>query len=324
MSTAAVIEFHQPDATDPRVLGVLVEAKLQEWNIPYEYVPAFQLDQLEVVEVAQVRTAEHRVHAEQVEEYRHHMESGAVFPPLVVMGPNMLIDGNTRKTAAEKARPRIRTLPAFVARFPSTALARAFAAAMNQKNGRRLSTDEARAAALALLEAGYTEESVALEVGYSRTQVGKWKVEQAFAERSRRVGIPQAIDEIARPQQHQIGQIKSDPVFAEIVRTVQDIRPPAKEITAMVRAAKESNSEAEALQHIADLRAEMAPAGPPPHRPAVSPALRAWRMTSASLLKFDSNPMDFLEQDEERRATSVEMWRRLQDLSGHVLRAYGA
>lgn len=322
MSEATVIEFHAPDATDPRVLGVLIEAKLQEWNIQYTYNPQLALDSLDVIEVAQVRSAEHRVNADQVEEYRQHMLAGAVFPPIVVMEPNMLIDGNTRRAAAQKAK--IKTLPAFVARFPSTALARAFAAAMNQKNGRRLSTDEARAAALALLEANYTEEAVALEVGYSRTQVGKWKVEMAFADRARRTGMLHAVEDVKKAQQHQIGQIKSDPVFAEVVKTVVDLAPAAKDVTELVKVAKEAHSDADALQKVADLRASMAPAGPPPHRPAVSQALRAWRMNSAQVLKFSDNPLEFLEVDEQRRATSVEMWRRMRELSDQVLAAYGA
>jgi ParB-like chromosome segregation protein Spo0J len=311
-----------PDATDPRVLGVLVEAKLQEWNISYEYVPAMEIDALEVVEVAQVRATEHRWNREQVEEYRQHMAAGAVFPPIVVMAPNMIIDGNTRRTAAQKAR--IKTLPAFVARFPSTALARAFAAAMNQKNGRRLSTDEARAAAQALLDAGYTEEAVALEVGYSRTQVGKWKVEMAFAERARRTGMLAAVEDVKKAQQHQIGQIKSDPVFAEVVRTVLDLEPGGKDVTELVKVAKEAHSDADALQKVAELRAALQPAGPPPHRPAVSPALKAWRMTAPQLLRHDGNPLDFLEIDAERRETSLEMWRRVRVLADGVLAAYGA
>lgn len=321
MSDTAVIEFRTPDAHDPRVLGVLAEAKLQEWNISYEYVPALDVTGLEVVEVAQVRSAEHRFHNDQVEEYRQHMTAGAVFPPIVIMAPNMLIDGNTRLAAARKAR--IKTMPAFVARFPSTGLARAFAASMNQTNGRRLAPDEARGAALALLEAGHTEESVALAVGYSRTQVGKWKTEQAFVDRARRVSMPQAVEQVSRNQQQQIGQIRSDPVFAEVVRTVTDLRPAAKDVTSMVHIAKEANSEAEALQKLTEFRTDIQPAGPPPHRPSVSPALRAWRMAGTQVLKFDGNPLDFLEVDETRRSTAVESWRRMQQLANAVLAAYG-
>lgn len=320
MSVAA---FAMPDPTDPRVLGVLIEAKLQNWNITYEYVPAFDLDQLEVVEVAQVRFAEHRINPAQVEEYRQQMDSGATFPPLVVMHPNIVVDGNTRRAAAMKVR-RIKTLPAFVARFPSTALARAFAAAINQTGGRRLAPDEARASAQALLEAGYTEEAVSLEVGYSRTQVGKWKIEMAFAERARRTGIAHAIDDVKKAQQHQIGQLRSDPVFAEVARTVLDLNPPAKDVTDLVKIAKEAHSDADALHRIAEARTSMAPAGPPPYRATVSPALAAWRRCAPQILGHEHNPLDFLEVDPARRQAAVEMWRQMRGLSDQVLAGYGA
>lgn len=319
MSVAA---FAMPDPTDPRVLGVLIEAKLQNWNIAYDYIPAFDLDHLEVVEVAQVRFAEHRVNPAQVEEYRQQMLNGAMFPPLVVMHPNIVVDGNTRRSAAMKAR--IKTMPVFVARFPSTALARAFAAAVNQTGGRRLAPDEARASSQALLEAGYTEEAVSLEIGYSRTQVGKWKTEMAFAERARRTGIAHAIEDVKRSQQHQIGQLRSDPVFAEVARTVLDLNPPAKDVTELVKIAKEAHSDADALHKIAEARASMSPAGPPPHRPTVSPALASWRRCAPQILGHESNPLDFLEVDPARRQAAIEMWRQMRGLSDQVLAGYGA
>lgn len=318
----SVPAFEMPDPQDPRILGVLIEAKLQAWNITYEYVPAFNLDDLAVVELAQVRFAEHRINPAQVEEYRQQMIAGATFPPLVVMEPNIVVDGNTRRTAAMKSR--VKTLPAFVARFPSTALARAFAAAVNQTGGRRLAADEARSSAQALLEAGYTEEAVSLEIGYSRTQVGKWKTEMAFADRARRTGIAHAIDDVKKAQQHQIGQLRSDPVFAEVARTVIELNPPAKDITELVKVAKEAHSDADALQKIAEARSALTPAGPPPHRPAVSSALASWRRCAPQILGHDHNPLDFLEVDPDRRNTAVEMWRQMRSLADGVLAGYGA
>lgn len=318
----SVTAFAMPDPQDPRILGVLIEAKLQNWNIAYDYLPAFDLDQLEVVEVAQVRFAEHRINPAQVEEYRQQMLNGATFPPLVVMHPNIVVDGNTRRSAAMKAR--IKTMPAFIARFPSTALARAFAAAVNQTGGRRLAADEARASAQALLEANYTEEAVALEIGYSRTQVGKWKTEMAFAERARQTGIAHAVDEVKRAQQHQLGQIKSHPVFAEATRVVMDLNPTNKDVADLVKIAKEAHSDADGLQKIAEARASLAPAGPPPHRPSVSPALAAWRRCAPQILGHDHNPLDFIEVDPDRRVAAVEMWRQIRALSDGVLAGYGA
>ena len=321
MSTAEVIELPTPDINDPRALGVLTEAKLLEWNIQYRYEPEFALDKLEVVESTQAREAEDRIDPEMVEEYRQHMAAGVVFPPIVVMDPNMVIDGNTRRGAAEKNR--MKTLPAFVARFPSTALARAFAAAMNQKNGRRLSTHEAQAAALALLDADYTEESVAREIGYSRTQVQKWRAEQEFTVKAQRVGLHNA-DEVKKTQRIQLSAISSDPVFAEAVKAVTQVNPKGSAVTELVREVKQAHSESEALQKVADLKASWIPAGPPPHRPTAPPALKSFRMSAPNLLKNAANPADYLEVEESRREVAVEMWRQLRTLADQVLGLYGS
>src|SRR5262245_36926119 len=44
---------------DPRQLGIHAEAKLVEWQIPYEYQPAFPLDEIRVADWIQVREARH-------------------------------------------------------------------------------------------------------------------------------------------------------------------------------------------------------------------------------------------------------------------------
>ena len=113
-------------------------------------------------------------------------------------------------------------------------------------------------------------------------------------------------------------------MFAEVARTVLDIRPAAKDITELVKVAKEAHSDADALQKVADLRAALLPAGPPPHRTTLSPALAAWRRTVPQLLNHADNPMEFLESDPDRRATAIETTRRLHDLFGKVLALYGA
>lgn len=313
--------FSSPNVHDPRVLGVLFEAKLQEWNIPYSYDPAYPIAGLKNVAAVQARGDMNIGNAERVEEYRQHMQAGAVFPPLVVMDPDMLVDGNTRLIAARKLK--MTTFPVFVARFSTTGLARTFGAAMNQKNGARLSSDEAREAAQILLAARHESEAVAREVGYSPTQVGKWKAEMLFEEKANATGLPNASAVVKKPQQHQLAQVKSHPVFEECVRTVIDLRLPPKETTQLVKVAKEATSDADALQALRKMRAELTPSGPIPHRSHVPAALQRFRLVAPQMLKFAEVPMDFLETDPERRETSIVMWRQIRDLADRVVVSYG-
>lgn len=323
VDTIDIADFISPDSTDPRILGVPIEAKLQEWNIPYTYVADYSIDLLQVIESAQVREGEHRVNDEQAEEYRQQMDAGAIFPPIVVMDPVILIDGNTRIAALRRMRGKGKTFPAFVATFPTTALARAFAASMNQRNGRRLTTSEAKDAALALLDAGYAEGSVSLEIGYSRTQVGKWKNQQKFASAARRANRVSLTEELPTRAQESLGQIASDPVAMEAAQAIIESGAKGRQVTEIVRAAKGGHSEAEALNAIAATVKELSPSGPPPHKPQVTPALKTFRMVAGQLLKFVDVPSDFVEFDVDRRPVVVEQWRALGVLAGEVLRAYG-
>ena len=69
--------------------GVLVEAKLQDWNLSYEYVAEFPLEKIRIVDWTQVRSATEHAGAdkESLAEFRIQMTKGAVYPPVIVMEP---------------------------------------------------------------------------------------------------------------------------------------------------------------------------------------------------------------------------------------------
>ena len=319
--TAEVIEFNRPDATDPRIVGVSIEAKLQEWSLPYTYDPAFDITTLDHVDYTQVRDIAGRVDPEQADEYRRQMQNGAVFPPIVIMHGKLLVDGNTRVDAAMKLRGRDKTLPAFNVSFPSAPMARAFAASMNQRNGRRLSSLEAKNAALALIECGFAETVIALEVGYSRQQIGKWKSQQRFAEALDRAGQGDIAEQLTTTAQQELGVLKSDPVVVEAAKVIAAAHAPQTHVRELVKAVKATNSEAEALEAIAAVRGGWAVAGHPA-KPQVPAGLRQFRMSVGKIV--DSTAGDFVETDPARRDVSREQWRRLSVLAGEVLGIYEA
>lgn len=314
------LEHEQQQTDDPRVRGVQIEAKLVEWNIPYRYNPKLLIGNVRVVADAQIRSTEHLVDRAQVERYAAQMDGGATFPPILLMGDTLLVDGNTRLAAARKLRRK--TIPAFHAEFPNGELGRTFAAALNQQNGRSLSSEEAHRAAISLLAFGYTEESVAREIGYSRTAIAHWRKEKEYHERAATTLVVEQAAKVAKIEQRKLADIKQNTPFAAAVNLVAEVRPKSKAVTDLITAVKEAPSEADALEVIARTRKEWAPAGPPPHRATVPPELAIARRALPQLINLKENPMLLLEPDQDRRLTSIAQWEFVQELAERVLALY--
>jgi len=312
---------------NPRTRGVAVEAKLQAWGIEYVYVEEYSLDAIQVVESAQVRDSEHRTDPDTVKEYREQMGAGAVFPPILLMDPNLLIDGNTRKQAAVGLKRK--SIPAFVAKFPTVDLAKAFAGSLNQENGRRLSRDEARRNAMALLDAGYADESVSREIGYNASQVRRWRLEMEYAARARRTRVQEHVSELGvvmtPGEQQELAKVRNEPLFAEAVKMAADLRPKKGLLNEMVRRVAEAPSEADGLRVLEEIRAEWKPAGPPPHRPVVIPnELKSARMALPQLARLAGSASMLFETDEKRREQAVAQWEQVLLLAQEMLALYGA
>ena len=197
---------HEHQTDDPRTRGVQIEAKFVDWNVPYRYNPKLPIGNVRVVESAQIRSIEHMVDTAQVERYMAQMDNGAVFPPIVLMGDTLLLDGNTRLAAARKLRRK--TIPVFHGEFPNSDVGRAFAASLNQQNGRSLSTEEAHAAAMSLLAYGYPEETVAREIGYSRTAINHWRKEKEYQDRATATLVADKAAGVTKIDQRKLADIK--------------------------------------------------------------------------------------------------------------------
>lgn len=316
-------QINLPEHIDPRLLGIQTEAKLRDWNIKYEYLPAYPLGEIRAAEWAQVREDAHLQDRETLAEFRTQMAQGAVYPPILLMHPDVLVDGNHRVTASRANRDH--TFPAFVAHFNSVDLAKTFAAAMNQLNGRRLSPAEAFQAALTMMNRGMADEAVAREIGRSVEMVRQMRRQKEFGERSA------AQPEIAKaattvPQKHQIklAQISHDPAFVEAVKVVAETKPSAATVSEIVKAATTARDDTAAIDAVRAIRADLAPAGPPPFRVTVPPEVRNVTMQLGGLLKYADNPLILLDTStSERRAAAVEKWIRVRSLADAVLDLYG-
>jgi ParB-like chromosome segregation protein Spo0J len=319
------LEAVLPDEVDPRTAGIQVEAKLRAWNLTYDYNPEFPLDDIRVVDWTQVRTAEHIADKDTLAEFRMQMVQGAVYPPIVVMEPDVLVDGNHRVSAAKGLKQK--TFPAFVVKFNSVDLAKSFAAAVNQMGGRRLTAPEAYQAAVTMMARGMADEAIAREIGRSASGVRDMRRQNEFAQRSAAIPeIAKLMEERPLPAktQQKLAAISHDPAFAEAVKVVAETRAPAQTVNELVQAAASARNDTDAIIAIRKKRAELAPAGPPPHRVVVPQAVRNCRMWLGGILKFRENATILLDTEtDERRTKAAEQWTQVRDLATEMIGLYG-
>ena len=312
-----------PEPLDPRTLGVQIEAKLVEWHLAYTYNPRLPLRDIRVADWIQVREAAHIADKESLAEFVVQMREGAVYPPIVVMKPNVLVDGNHRFNAAQTLRQT--GFPAYVVEFPTVDMAKAFAAAMNQLNGRRLGNEEAFQIALTMFAMGLDDQAIAREVGRSQEAVRQMRRRKEFAVRTKRLGIDETAEAIPERQRIKLAGIDHDPVFAKAVEIAGGSKLPAKTVSELVKTAGSAASDGEAIEALEQIRSELAPAGPPPVRVTVPPAVKQARLHLGGLLKYEGNPLEVLDLvDDQHRHDAVDKWRRLRVMADAVIGAYGA
>ena len=269
----------------------------------------------------QVRETEHIAEAEQVEQYAEHMRQGVTFPPIVIFGESILVDGNTRVAAAKRAR--IRALPAFTCKFPNGELAVAFAAAVNQMGGRRLTTDEAHAQANVLMRYGYEDDSIARELGYGRTMINNWRREREARERAERTKVDDRLAALPRTEQRKLAGVKLDAPFAAAVDFVAAAKPKASVVTDLVKRISAAPSEADAVAVVSAVKAETVAAGPPPHRASRTSEQQTAARVLPQLTKLQGRELALVEGDAERREAWVAQWVIVRDLAAAVVGLHG-
>jgi hypothetical protein len=298
-----------------------VEAKFAEWNLKYRFEPALPIESIRVAEWAQVREADHLAPEDQVEEYRQQIAGGAVFPPVVLMAPDVLIDGNTRLRAHQKLRHK--TIAAYVVDLASVQMAKSLAGTLNQMGGKRLTAEEAAEAAKTMMDMNFTDENIAREIGRSVEQVRYIRNQIEFGERARRLNLERHVPNINKDVRARLNTVKHDPPFSAFVDFVADVNPPRKVVSDVLKQVNEAKSDPDAIQIIETARQDNRPAGPPPRRLTLSPTIRQMSMHLPGLLSLSSDPVALLDPREDKRDERVRQWRELGNLSSKMLDLYG-
>lgn len=312
-----------PMDVDPRMAGIQIEAKLRDWNLTYEYVEEFPVAEIRAEAWAQVREEAHIADKETLAEFRTQMAQGATYPPIVLMHPDVLVDGNHRVATAKALRRK--TFPAFIVQFNSVDLAKSFSAAVNQMGGRRLTTHEAFQAATTMMTRGMADEAIAREIGRSPSSVRDMRRQNEFTERSARIPeIAAMAKSLPARAQMKLAQITHDPAFAEAVKVVAETRAPAQTVSDIVQAATAARTDADAITAVRAKRDELAPAGPPPNRVTIPAEVKQSSMHIGGLLKLGANTLAMLDlSSPERRAESLAKWQRVRDLATEIIDLYG-
>lgn len=304
-----------PDAPrDPRV-----EAILDNWRLSWRLDPSFPIEQIEDVASQQVRDQANRANRQYVEEYYQQHEAGAVFPPIVLRETNFsMIDGNTRKAMWLKAKQT--TVPAYIVTLPSTDLARALGAQLNNIAGVRLTPDESARQALAMLEEGtFDEQQIAQIVGRSRTQITRWRQEQDFRTRAEKCGVAEIARRVPDAQRRILSKVVQVKPFTELTRLAGSRKVQNAELSALVERVLAAESEEAALDMVTTANAELAPTGPDGRAVAANPKAKRMRMVLPQVLNL-APAEEFFEPD--RASADRAMWLQIKVAAESALAMY--
>jgi ParB-like chromosome segregation protein Spo0J len=286
------------------------EALFQRWNLKWEFIPELSLaEQLRVIDESQVRDLDHVAIPESVHEYELQMKGGASFPPVVVMKPDILIDGNTRITAARNLGRT--TFPAYLVDVDGIDFAKMLAATLNQLGGRRLTPAEANRAALAMMDLGWTDDAVGRELGYSAESVRRWRREAEFTDRVEQLGLVEQASRLSKRQRQDIAKITHSEPFTEVVKLIADVKPDPRELKELIETVEKAASDSAAVQTIRDARREWTPVGPEPQRVYRNRAAQQLRMHLGGITSALANPTAVYdpqggEKDIERIRAAIE------------------
>jgi hypothetical protein len=292
------------ESQDPRA-----EALFASWNLGFE-LTEFGTDEIRTLDGAQVRDLGNIAPDEGIEEYRTQMHGGARFPAIVLMKPNILLDGNTRLGAA--TAEHLGTFPAYVVDVPTVDLGRALAATLNQRNGRRLTAEEAQRSALSMIQnLHFNDDQVAANIGRSGQQVRTWRRQVETETRAKRLGLADEVAKVSLNQRDRIASVSHDAPFAELVKLASEVKIPPSDLRRIVNDITKAPSEADEIQRVTQARDELRPAGPPPRRPQRNEVAARARMVVPQVINLTESPLALLEPgrlEEDRK-----MWATLRE-----------
>jgi ParB-like chromosome segregation protein Spo0J len=292
-------------------------AKLREWNLVYEIVPDFPLSRVRRDEQSQVRQLSHIAPALRVEEYAQQMRNGAMFPPILLMRPDVLIDGNTRLKAAQRIGRQ--SFPAIVVDTKTRDMAVILAASLNQMGGERLTPEEAHEAALLMMRSNYPDMAIARELGRDISQVRRWRIQRDVQNRAESLGLAEQLQHIPRGSLGALASLTHEEPFVQTARLLAEVRPPEKQAKEMIAEIQQAPSDQAALAVVARMRDDLAPAGPPP-RASTRKELPLVRAAIATVVKHEANLDTVINRSENERAAELARWTKLQQVVARALR----
>ncbi len=297
------------------------EAKFTEWNLEFRFEPAFPVEAIRVADWAQVRRPGHIAPEDEAEEYRQQMANGALFPPVTLMSPETLIDGNTRLAALKKLHRK--TIAVYVVELASVPMAKSLAGALNNMGGKRLSAEEAADAAKVMMDMNFTDENIAREIGRSVEQVRRIRNQIEFGERTKRLNKEKTAEQVSPDNRVRLNSIKHDPPLAAMIDFVADLAPPKKTVSDLLKQVNEAASDTDAITIIEQAKRDLRPAGPPPRRVTVSQEVQLMGAHMAGLLKYRDDPAVLFDPREDKREERIEQWQQLAGMSQKMLEMYG-
>jgi ParB-like chromosome segregation protein Spo0J len=294
-------------------------AKIRSWNLECETDQEFAIEKIQRSAAAQVREASHIAPSTRVDEYTQQMRNGAIFPPILLRKPNILIDGNTRLAAAKRVGRK--TFPAIIVDVPTPELAKILAASFNQMGGERLTAGEAHEAALLMMQQGYPDQAVARELGRDLSQVRRWRNQRDVIKRAETLGLAEQVDLIPRTTLGTLAGVAHDEPFAELTKLLADVRPNEKQAKEMVTQVVQAPSDEAAVRAVSSLREELQPAGPPPHA-ATRSEIPLVRAAIGNLLKLTGRVSAGF--DPAKRDDELARWTQLKQVVDEVIAALKA
>lgn len=286
------------------------EAVFDRWNLTYDLVSEMALDDIRVVDEAQVRQIANIGRKETVEQYAISMKGGAVFPPIVLMSPDVLIDGNTRASAARRnGRSHI---AAYRVEMSDIGMAKMLAATLNAQNGVPLTREEQYAAAINYLDMGWPDAAIARELGCTAESVRRWRKDQEFYNRVERLELTEPAGALKAKQRNEVGKVDHDEPFAELVKLVADVRPDLTDVKELVTDVQQAPSDEAAVAMVAEARQDWTPIGPEPgKRHTPNKKARQLRMHLGGLVNLEPAEVYDPTQAEKMLPTLHEARKRL-------------
>lgn len=295
------------------------EHLFKAWNISFRHREDVVIDQIRRDDDAQVRRIDHIAIPANVDTYALQMKAGAQFPPVVVWA-GMLIDGNTRLSAAKKNG--LATFDVYEVELPSITMAKNLAAALNQLGGQKLTMEEARESALNYISEGFTDGQIAMYLGVTAEAARQWRKLSEVAERAERTGMGEFVAGLNKTQKMELAKVTHDQPFRDLVSAVQAAKDAGakvekNDLKEVVEKVVEATSDDAASQIVAEAREEWVPVGPIPSPVRKNRKAQQARMHIGGLLKAKESAKELI--DPAKREEDLVRWQELQALVAEMV-----